>query len=82
MKKILTLLSALFIITGLKAQKVVLQKETVNPKTDTLAKKINVEKSSKTAEKKEIKNVSTIKHAPLSKVIPITTKVVKVTTGN
>lgn len=81
MKKILTLLSALFIVTGLKAQKVVVQKETVKPKIDTLAK-INVEKSSKTAEKKQIKNVSTIKHAPLSKVAQVTSKVAKVATGN
>lgn len=38
MKKILTLLSALLIVTGLKAQKINVQKETVKPKVDTLAK--------------------------------------------
>lgn len=38
MKKLLTIISALLIVTGLKAQKSNVQKETVKPRTDSLIK--------------------------------------------
>ena len=73
MKKILTLLSALFIVTGLKAQKVAVQKETIKPKVDTVAKK-SIVKPGKTVEQKEAKIAPAIKYAPTSKVAPVATK--------
>jgi len=41
MKKIITILSAMLIVAGLKAQKTTVQKETVKPVADTLVKKVN-----------------------------------------
>ncbi len=73
MKKIFTLLSALLIVTGLKAQKATVQKETVKPKVDTLAKK-SIVKPGKTVEQKEAKIAPAIKYAPTSKVAPVATK--------
>jgi len=78
MKKIFTLLSALLIVTGLKAQKATVHKETVKPKVDTLAKS-NVVKlvkqSGKTVEQKDAKVAPAIKYAATSKVAPVATKV-------
>ncbi len=81
MKKILSLLSTLLIVTGLKAQKINVQKETVKPKTDTLAKS-SMDKPSKTAGKKEVKIAPAIKYAPTSKVVPVSTKAVKIARVN
>ncbi|KRT14430.1 hypothetical protein ASU31_19240 [Pedobacter ginsenosidimutans] len=78
MKKILTLLSALLIVTGLKAQKTAGQKETVKPKADTFAKS-SIDKQSN---KKEVKITRAIKYAPASKVAPVSTKAVKVAPVN
>lgn len=71
MKKILTLLSALLIVTGLKAQKTAGQKETVKPKADTFAKSSIDKQSNKKAGKKEVKITPAIKYAPASKVAPV-----------
>lgn len=53
MKKIFTLLSALLIVTGVKAQKANVQKETAKPKADTLVKSIDKQPNNVPA-KKEI----------------------------
>ena len=82
MKKIFTFLSALLIITGLKAQTVVVKKETVKPKADTLAKSAIAKQSNKEAVKKETKNAPVIKYAPTSKVAPASTKVGKLAQVN
>lgn len=76
MKKILTLLSALLIITGLKAQKINVQKETIKPKVDTLAKS-SMDKPSKTVGEMEVKIAPAIKYAPTSKVAPVSQKLSK-----
>ena len=39
MKKIITILSAMLIVAGLKAQKTTVQKETVKPMADSMLKK-------------------------------------------
>ncbi|MFD2581434.1 hypothetical protein ACFSR6_02960 [Pedobacter vanadiisoli] len=74
MKKIFTLLSALFIVTGLKAQKVAVQKETVKPKVDTIAKNVTDKKISATTDTKDAKIAQAIKYAPTSKVTPVAAK--------
>jgi len=82
MKKILSLLSAMLIVTGLKAQKINVQKETVKPKADTLAKSSIDKPFNKTEGKKEVKIAPTIKYAPTSKVAPVSTKAAKIATVN
>ncbi|MEJ2904242.1 hypothetical protein [Pedobacter panaciterrae] len=82
MKKILTLLSALLIVTGLKAQKIVVQKETVKPKADTLAKSSVGQQSNKAIGKKDAKIAPAIKYASTSKVAPASTKMGKLTPVN
>ncbi|MBO9674281.1 MAG: hypothetical protein J7577_12605 [Sphingobacteriaceae bacterium] len=74
MKKIFTLLSALFIVTGLRAQKVAVQKETVKPKVDTIGKSVIDKKTSATTDTKDAKIAPAIKYAPTSKVAPVATK--------
>lgn len=81
MKKIFTLLSALLIVTGLKAQKATVQKETIKPKVDKLAKK-SIVKPGETVEQKEAKIAPAIKYAPTSKVAPVSTKAGKLAPVN
>lgn len=71
MKKIFTLLSALLIVTGLKAQKIAVQKETVKPKADTLSKNSVGQQANKTIGKKDEKIAPAIKYALTSKVAPV-----------
>lgn len=69
MEKILTLLSALLIVTGLKAQKINVQKETIKPKVDTVGKSSSIDKQiNKAVDKKDTKIAPAIKYAPTSKV--------------
>jgi hypothetical protein len=82
MKRIFTLLSALFIVTGLKAQKAIVQKETIKPKVDTVGKSSNDKQINKAADKKDAKIAPAIKYAPTSKVAPVTTKAAKITPVN
>lgn len=82
MKKIFTLLSALLIVTGLKAQKATVHKETVKPKVDTLAKSNVVKQSGKTVEQKDAKVALAIKYAATSKVAPVLTKAGKLAPVN
>jgi len=82
MKKISTLLSALLIVTGLKAQKIGVQKETVKPKADTLAKSSVGRQANKAMGKKDAKIAPAIKYAPTSKVAPVATKAAKVAPVN
>lgn len=74
MKKILTLLSALFIVTGLKAQKATVQKETVKPKADTVVKSNIDKKVAQTTDKKGAKLAPAIKYALTSKDTPVSAK--------
>lgn len=74
MKKILTIISALLIVTGLKAQKANTQKETVKPSADSLVRKSAV-KSGATAgaamkEQKGAKVAPALKYAPAAKIAP------------
>lgn len=64
MKKIMTLLSALFIVTGLKAQKATVQKETIKPKADTVGKSSTDKQINKAVDKKDAKIAPAIKYAP------------------
>jgi hypothetical protein len=82
MKNILTLLSALLIVTGLKAQKVTVHKETVKPKVDTLVKSKVINQSGKTVEQKGAKIAPAIKYATTSKVAPVATKAGKLAPVN
>ncbi|MEE1945253.1 hypothetical protein VRU48_09045 [Pedobacter sp. KR3-3] len=77
MKKIFTLLSALLIVTGVKAQKANVQKETVKPKADTLVKSIDKQSNNAPA-KKDAKIAPAIKYAPVSKVAPAAAKTAKI----
>ncbi len=77
MKKIITILSAFLIITGLKAQKTNVQKETVKPVADTLVKNRVDKQLGKTGSKKDAKIAPALKYAPASKVAPVSTKTAK-----
>lgn len=71
MKKLLTIISALLIVTGLKAQKTNVQKETVKPTADTITK---------SSVNKQINNSATMKKdkvAVVDKQTPISDKTVK-----
>jgi hypothetical protein len=68
MEKILTLLSALLIVTGLKAQKINVQKETIKPKVDTVGKSSIDKQINKAVDKKDTKIAPAIKYAPTWKV--------------
>lgn len=82
MKKILTLLSALFIVTGLKALKATVQKETVKPKVDTVAKSNITKKVAQTTDKKDAKLAPAIKYALTSKDAPASAKAGKLAPVN
>lgn len=82
MKKIFTLLSALLIATGLKAQKATVQKETVKPKVDMVAKNNIDKKTVQTIDKKDAKLAPAIKYVPTSKVAPASTKAAKLAPVN
>lgn len=73
---------ALLIVTGLKAQKIAVQKEIVKPKADTLDKSNVGQQDNKAISKKDAKVAPTIKYAPSSKVAPIATKTAKIAPAN
>lgn len=79
MKKLLTIVSALLIITGVKAQKTSVQKETVKPIPDTLVKNKANQQLKNTIIQKDAKVAPVYKYAPASKLTPATTKASKVT---
>ncbi|HEY6900412.1 MAG TPA: hypothetical protein VI233_07210 [Puia sp.] len=75
MKKIITILSALLIVTGLKAQKSNVQKETVKPAVDSLVNKGGVRSGAAGgAVVKEQKGAkiapAALKYAPAAKIAP------------
>lgn len=80
MKKIFTLLGALLIVTGLKAQEIKAQKETVKPKADTPVKNSMDKQSNQKVDKKEVKIA--LKYAPTAKVAPVSSKTAKLAPGN
>ncbi|MFT3933722.1 MAG: hypothetical protein QM726_08925 [Chitinophagaceae bacterium] len=77
MKKVLTILSAVLFVTGLKAQKANVQKETVKPKADTLLKNSANKSISKPVEHKDAKIAPALKYQPLDKVAPESKKLQK-----
>ncbi len=80
MKRLFAIVSALLIITGLKAQKANVQKETVKPKADTLVKSSASKQLNKPAvQQKDVKIAPAIKFAPATKVAPASTKIEKQT---
>ncbi len=75
MKKIFTIVSALLIVTGLKAQKAGVQKETVKPVADTLLKNGAVKNNVATKElQKQAKIAPAIKYAPAIKKAAVTSQ--------
>jgi len=75
MKKVFTILSALLIVTGLKAQQSNAQKETVKPPADSLHKKGAVSANGMDKGFKEAKIAPAQKFAPAMKESPATYKV-------
>jgi len=67
MKKIFTIVSALLIVTGLKAQKTGVQKETIKPAADTLLQKSAVKNNAVKSFKGEAKVAPTLKYTPAIK---------------
>lgn len=65
MKKVFTILSVLLIVTGLKAQKANVQKETVKPQADTLVKNGAAKQLDKTTVQQKVwKEAPAVKKAP------------------
>lgn len=79
MKKVFTILSALLIVTGLKAQKSNAQKETVKPPIDSLHKKGTVSSNGTDKGFKDAKIAPAQKYAPAMKESPATYKVAPAT---
>lgn len=80
MKKILTILSALLIVTGLRAQKANVQKETVKPSADSVIKNnANTQLNKPAVQQKDVKVAPVLKNTPEAKVAPVSTKVEKKT---
>lgn len=80
MKKILTILSALLIVTGIRAQKANVQKETAKPSADSAIKNnANTQPNKPAVQQKEAKIAPALKYTPAAKVAPVSTKVEKKT---
>lgn len=85
MKKLITMLSAMLIVAGLKAQKTAVQKETVKPAADTLIKKsvpVNSNTATQALKKtqKDVKLAPAVKYAPaFKKAVPATKEFKKAT---
>lgn len=78
MKKILTLLSALFLVTGLKAQKSNVQKEIVKPLADSINKSgANKQLTKQAIQQKDVKIAPIIKDAAAVKIAPVSKKSIK-----
>lgn len=78
MRKILAILGALFIVTGVKAQKSNMQKETVKPQADSLVKAgANKQLNKPAIQQKDAKIAPVTKDALTAKIAPVSQKAIK-----
>lgn len=78
MRKILAILGALLIVTGVKAQKSNVRKETVKPQADSLVKvNANKQLNKPAIQQKDAKIAPVTKDAPTAKIAPVSQKAVK-----